>query len=372
MEMQLPLIFLIALFMSWINKERIDFFAETLCEATKSFRCKPSLHSGNFATRSRQYDEDSTNFEQILAARKRARYLRLARPPTPAQLKMTKDKIRKKTLIQQTFREFIMYGIMTLILIFITVGKFSHDEFYLNQAVRNEFTRNGKHPFSDIKTEDDWWNWSFSALLDGVYNEASLKAEAGHGGQFYLIGTPILRQLRISNISNCKVPSLFESIIPDCISSYSLAVQETDMLNISDIKNTVGLEDKIYHQCGKAQCYNGRGFVVTLGRSRTEANSALLNIRNHRWIERRTRALTVQFALYNPPTNLFTMISLLTEMPESGGLITSSLIESVRIYRITTILDYFTMAFEIGSQTLFGLVPSPVVAWEINQETENY
>ncbi|KAM4689007.1 polycystin-1-like protein 1 [Discoglossus pictus] len=349
------MIFAIALIVAWWKKDISDFFAEELCDATKCFLCEPVLFSQNFAVYARQNShETSTDFDKILAARKRARYLRLARPPTPAQLRIVKDKIRKKTLIQQTFRECLMYIVMTFMLIFIAYGKFSHDEYFLNQAVRNIFTRHNGHAFDEIKTEDGWWNWSFSALLDGLYldkwyKKASERSEAGPiGGHFFLIGSPILRELRDTNDSACMVPSIFTSIIEKCGPSCSLSKQASDMLNMTRKKALAETQDETYNLCGKVQCYQGRSSVFRLGKSRTDAYSALLKIRNHRWMEKKTRALIVQFALYNPPTNLFTMVSLLTELPAAGGVITSSLIESVRIYHIISLVDYIIMTFELG------------------------
>lgn len=70
-------------------------------------------------------------------------------------------------------------------------------------------------------------------------------------------------------------------------------------------------------------------------------------MRNQRWIERGTSAIAVEFVLYNSPTNLFTMISLLLEISASGAIVTSSAVESLRIYRITSLMDYFIMVFEV-------------------------
>ncbi|XP_053571736.1 uncharacterized protein LOC128661511 [Bombina bombina] len=475
------MIFLTALFVAWWKREQTDFFAEELRDATKYFLSDPMLFSQNFALYNQQNTHELvTNFDKILAARKRARYLRLARPPTPAQLRIVREKIRKKTLIQQTFWEFVMHIVMIFILLFIALGKFSHHEYILNQAVRNEFTRDAEHTFSKIKTEDEWWDWSVSTLLDGLYwdkwyNKAYATAEAGPiGGKFFLVGTPVLRQLRAASESTsseeakipkrqvplkipptllvlslpsqeeeplaakirtspdvsgveimnheCKltlfaddillslmkplvslpnlykllddyaeisgyksvwkqkfylklngtdelriihgtqdmldyklstIPPILAPIIHGCIPPPSIPVHSADMLNVTNVKVIAGIQDDLYFQCSKAQCYRGKGPIVSLGRSRAEAYSTLSNLKKHKWTDRRTRALSVQFVLYNPPTNLFTMVSLLTELPATGGLMTSSVIDSVRIYRITTVLDYIIMVFEL---TFLGLI----------------
>ncbi|XP_053571737.1 LOW QUALITY PROTEIN: polycystic kidney disease protein 1-like 1 [Bombina bombina] len=236
------MIFLTALFVAWWKREQTDFFAEELRDATKYFLSDPMLFSQNFALYNQQNTHELvTNFDKILAARKRARYLRLARPPTPAQLRIVREKIRKKTLIQQTFWEFVMHIVMIFILLFIALGKFSHHEYILNQAVRNEFTRDAEHTFSKIKTEDEWWDWSVSTLLDGLYwdkwyNKAYATAEAGPiGGKFFLVGTPVLRQLRAASESTsseeAKIPKRQVPLkIPPTLLVLSLPSQEEEPL----------------------------------------------------------------------------------------------------------------------------------------------
>ncbi|KAG8442691.1 hypothetical protein GDO86_011472 [Hymenochirus boettgeri] len=85
--------------------------------------------------------------------------------------------------------------------------------------------------------------------------------------------------------------------------------------------------------------------VMTL---QTEAFSAMLRAQNQRWIDRKIKAFNVLFTLYNPPTNIFTIVSFLTEFSASGSIITSSSTESFTIYRTTTVVDYFIMALKVS------------------------
>ncbi|XP_040210381.1 polycystic kidney disease protein 1-like 1 [Rana temporaria] len=343
------LILLIAVFVAWRKKERPDFFVEALSEDVKYIAGEQYLQLPHLTTPSSQSSHDTSNFEKILAARKRARYLRLARPPTRPQLRIVRDKVRRKTVIKKIFRELTAYIVMTSVFVLITFGKYSNNEYLSNQAVRNEFIRNPVQLFNDIKTEDQWWNWSFNVLLDRLYwnnsyDEMYSNREAGPvEGNFFLTGAPIIIKYKSAHRSNQMI-SYFIRGNPFFTSSYELSKEVNYKPNTQKSKETL---DQIYYQCGKIQCYKEQGSVISLGRLRTEAHSTLLKMRNQRWIERGTSALAVQFVLYNSPTNLFTMISLLIELPASGGIITSSAIDSLRIYRITSLMDYFIMAFEM-------------------------
>ncbi|CAN2389593.1 Polycystic kidney disease [Pristimantis euphronides] len=339
------LILLLALFVSWHKRKKTDFFLEALSEDVKYIVGRPGLSVEHITDFDRESSHETTNFEKILAARKRSRYLRLARPPTPAQLKITKDKLRRKTIIGKMFRELTVYIIMAFMLIFIIIGKYSQNEYYVNHAVRNEFTRNPKQPFSDIRTEDHWWNYCFNVLLDGLYWNKLHYEKDSHNvgpleGKFYMIGAPLLRKLDVAYDSACMSSSFSTSDFPGCTSSH--------LPNGARDKNgTIKIPEQKLYRCGKIQCYEENGSVIHLGRSRAEAASSLWNARNQQWIDRKTRAFIVEFLLYNPPTNLFTMVSLLTELPASGDIITSSHIDSVTIYRTTTLTDYFIMKLEL-------------------------
>ncbi|XP_048464116.1 polycystic kidney disease protein 1-like 1 [Rhincodon typus] len=288
------------------------------------------------------------DLDRIVAARQRARYLRLARPPTLTQLKEARDRMRKESVIQQTLQEFVLLIVMLILLLLITFGKFSKDEYYLNQAIRVEFTRNQKHPFINIKTTDDWWNWSFGALLHGLYgdtwyNNAAAKSQAGPlQGKCYLIGTPTLRKIQVTNNSSCNIPEVLSGFIQHCKFPYTTMIH-----NPAHSNTTKHVEIEQSSQCGQFNCYRGTGSVVNLSRTWDKTYATLLTLKETGWINQNTRAVMVEFTLYNPPTNLFTTVSLLAEFPPLGGVLPSARIESVSIYQKNSVVDYFIMAFEL-------------------------
>lgn len=73
---------------------------------------------------------------------------------------------------------------------------------------------------------------------------------------------------------------------------------------------------------------------------RPEAHTALSRLRASTWIDHSTRAVSVHFTLYNPPTQLFTSVSLSVEILPTGSLVPSSLVESFSIFRSDSALQY--------------------------------
>ncbi|XP_058231809.1 polycystin-1-like protein 1 [Hemibagrus wyckioides] len=124
----------------------------------------------------RHTEEISMNFEKVLAARQRARYLRLARPPTSTELQSVRSQIKKTTHLQKTIRELVLYVIASCVVGVVAYGKSSTDKFYLNQAVRAHFT--GSEASSRLKTlwTSGWMHSSTHAiklqftLYSPVYN----------------------------------------------------------------------------------------------------------------------------------------------------------------------------------------------------------
>ncbi|XP_067861567.1 polycystin-1-like protein 1 isoform X2 [Heptranchias perlo] len=336
------------------NKDCNDFYISLADSNSSSEACKQWNSEPGFLSESCPIDTHynpynaPVDLDRIVAARQRARYLRLARPPTSAQLKEAKDRMRKENLIQQTLQEFVLYIVMLILLLLITFGKVSKDEYYLNQAIRMEFTRNEKSPFINVKTADDWWNWSFSALLHGLYwdtwyNNAAAKSQAGPvHGKCHLIGAPSLRKIQVTNNSACNIPEVLSGLIQDCGPPHTTMIHHPDHSN-----STKHARTEQSSQCGRFNCYRGRGSIINLGRTRHEAYATLLTLKESEWIDRNTRAVIVEFTLYNPPTNLFTTVSLLAELLPLGGVLPSAHIESVSIYQKNSLLDYFIMAFEL-------------------------
>uniref|UniRef100_A0A7N4P191 Polycystin-1-like protein 1 n=1 Tax=Sarcophilus harrisii TaxID=9305 RepID=A0A7N4P191_SARHA len=288
-------IFFVALTLAWRKKDHKGFFIEALYDATKNLEYELHHFSKNCALYPTYccIPHTAADFEKILVARQRARYLQWVHPPTSAQLKEARGRIRKEGLLQTAIRNFFTYILMLFLLLFIIFGKNSHHEYVLNQAIRNEFIRNARNSFIEVKNADDWWNWSLTTLLDGLYwdkqNSIDMpKTQSGPlGGKCHLIGTSVIRQLKVSH-----------NVI-----SYSV----------------------------------------------------LINLRNSGWIDKRTRKISMHFALYNPPTNLFTSVSLLAEVSPIGDFITSSVVESFSIYHTQSAMSYCIMFSELVF-LLFSLI----------------
>ncbi|KAG5850150.1 hypothetical protein ANANG_G00079160 [Anguilla anguilla] len=229
---QPALILIIATAVSLWYKDRCDFYCCSDETETAGGLQEHWSHNGGrlseiYPLSLHQHPQNQyTHFDRVLAARQRARHLRLTRPPTPADLKDTRDRMKKELLIRKIL---------------------SPGERVLGQP----------EPSTD--------------------------------------------------------PALSGS----------------------------------HRHCGHVACYEGAGTRVSLGPTRAEASVRLQELWDRGWLDRYTQAVMVQFTLYNPPTSLFTSVSLLTEQPSAGGLLPSTFIESIRVYQTAGPLHYSIMACEL-------------------------
>jgi hypothetical protein len=146
-----------------------------------------------------------------------------------------------------------------------------------------------------------------------------------------------MRQLRIKS-QQCQVQLNFSS---QCQYDYSFSNEEKGSFNPGWILNNQtnqiysstilqafqyqnGNESNSYVYVGQYGTYNSGGYVYEfLGRlSDIESNLSLLY--QLEWINSQTRAVIIQFNLYNPNVELFTSITLLVEFLSTGGLFPQS------------------------------------------------
>ncbi|KAM4544133.1 polycystin-1-like protein 1 [Fundulus diaphanus] len=177
---QPALIFAVAMIVSLWYKKAADWrcvFSERKSQIeTNLWSNSDADGAENRFTTSAVCQETSPSVERLLRARQRARLLRLARPPTPAELRRTRRKRRREALIQETLRDSLLCAVMLLLTAFIISGSSVEQHQNLNEAVKRHFT--GKsYSVNAIKTHEDWWKWTQSILLDSLYQESSAKTE---------------------------------------------------------------------------------------------------------------------------------------------------------------------------------------------------
>ena len=92
------------------------------------------------------------------------------------------------------------------------------------------------------------------------------------------------------------------------------------------------LEIRGFPYWGQITMYGGGGYAANLGYDQMTAYTVVADLHSNNWITRQTRAVFVEFTVYNANTNLFGIISLFVEFPSSSGVVTKVQIQASRFY----------------------------------------
>ena len=123
---------------------------------------------------------------------------------------------------------------------------------------------------------------------------------------------------------------MFKSIITSCYDFYSIKEEEKRTLIDQNMQNTSSLlcpEDWEYNEdeqlgsfdsWGRFAVYSGGGYLANLGYNKPTAKRIIEDLMKNNWIDRQTRAVLVEFSLYNPSSNLLAVITYYYEVLPAG------------------------------------------------------
>ena len=270
-------------------------------------------------------------------------------------------------------KEAIIY--LAFMIIFASVSLSSRPgshAYYFTEAMRDffvdeEFTEddspNVMKNLMAVGSHDEMWQWlqgpfvgqvdangtlvhSGNLFWDEDYNGEEHDTETAKYvfGQNRIIGAIRLRQLRVRSDS-CEIADRFKGIFDECYGDYNDdATDKSEFLGIeyqthSELENTI--------TWGRLDRYGGGGHVVDLPPNSQEAAALLDDIKSRKFVDKATRALFVDFSVYNVNLNLFCVVHILFEMPGTGYVIPLAQFRTVRLYRYLFNSDYVLGAFEV-------------------------
>ena len=88
---------------------------------------------------------------------------------------------------------------------------------------------------------------------------------------------------------------------------------------------------------GRIVMYSGGGYVANLGYDMAKAYTVVADLHSNGWVDVQTRAVFVEFTVYNANTNLYGIISILIEFSASSSVVTKAEFQVVQLYpRLTS------------------------------------
>ena len=146
----------------------------------------------------------------------------------------------------------------------------------------------------------------------------------------------ILRNYLISVSDSCIVPEEAQDVIKHCNDFYSFAEEDKTHLNLPGWYPFTGSVQwaNLFDLCpapwryvpsvqessswGLFHVYDGGGYVANLGYTNNTARPIISNLRKFGWIDRQTRAILLQFSIYNPNTGYLGIATYYYEILPTG------------------------------------------------------
>ncbi|NP_001034789.2 polycystin-1-like protein 3 isoform a precursor [Mus musculus] len=240
--------------------------------------------------------------------------------PTRKAWKKQLSKLTGGTLVQILF--------LTLLMTTVYSAKDS-SRFFLHRAIWKRFS----HRFSEIKTVEDFYPWANGTLLPNLYGDYRGFITDGNS---FLLGNVLIRQTRIPNDiffpgslhKQMKSPPQHQEDRENYGAGW--VPPDTNITKVDSIWHYQNQESLGgYPIQGELATYSGGGYVVRLGRNHSAATRVLQHLEQRRWLDHCTKALFVEFTVFNANVNLLCAVTLILESSGVGTFLTSLQLDSL-------------------------------------------
>lgn len=109
--------------------------------------------------------------------------------------------------------------------------------------------------------------------------------------------------------------------------------------------------------------YSGAGYVYEIPNEQTNAIQSLKKLQSEKWIDERTSSLFVEFTLYNPNVNFFSVVMLLFEFTTTGAIVPYHQIFTSKLYHYNNEFEIFVAVCEV----IFVIVTLMCTYYEIKR-----
>jgi len=280
--------------------------------------------------------------------------------------------------VKTTLRELGIYVAFVVILCIMTFGMTNSTMYYFTKVMKDLFVN--KPGYSDLTTLKDFFDYTEGALMDGLYWEKYYNGKdvpKDQQGYIYyenkLLGRPRLRQLRVRS-NSCVVHDDFKREIKECYGPYTADNEDKSLRtegNGSAWKYQTAKDLNGGSFWGRMATYQGGGYTQLLSNNSAESKEILAELKKNLWVDRGTRAVMIDFTVYNANINLFCIVTLVMEYPATGGCIPFHMFRTLKLIRYVTTMDYFIMGCE-GLFVLFLLYYTIEEMIEIKKHKTSY
>ncbi|XP_052462150.1 polycystin-1 [Carassius gibelio] len=277
------------------------------------------------------------------------------RPPQGFALSQAREEARKVRLLHTMLKGFLLYMLFLLVVLLLNYSDSAKDAHRLRLHTRLQEHFLTEH-FNNISRREDVWAWLSDSLLPRLLDGPALMEKTGS----LLIGRPRLRQMRAQ--PECPVIGYFPAASWfGCVSARwaESASGLTQNWSISTAESS-----GVWHW-GQVSVYSSTGFVQDLSRNMQDSRALIKQLSTHQWLDPLTRALFVEFPLYNINTDLLAVFTFLLEFPVSEHAQLSLDLKTCSLHTLSHGMDlplFLTILLLVF--VIFFAVREGVIAWK--------
>ncbi|MBN3315187.1 PK1L2 protein, partial [Atractosteus spatula] len=274
-------------------------------------------------------------------------------PPPRTDIEKMRNNILKEQKVFILIREIVAYVGFLWVLLLVAYGQRDPNAYLLTQHIEESFT-NG---MSDTMAHKDVFTWINTTVLSNLFGQFPGFITDGNSK---LVGNARVRQVRVRRDS-CTIARSMRNSIPDCHSPYSWELEDmasygpgwnmSVQINASQVPHAWQYQSqgslRAHPVWGSMALYRGGGYVAELGPDLQNATSVLQYLFDNTWLDVYTRAMFVEFTVYNANVNLFCIVTLILETTAVGAFQHRTELKNVRLYQSTGGLHVFVMASEV-------------------------
>ncbi|XP_061131221.1 polycystin-1 [Syngnathus typhle] len=278
--------------MMWLISCFASFLCSCLLLEPMKVLCE-AIYYAVFVCRLRPEDQDVlVEFPMVERVVQRVHRVR---PPQGYALSQDRHQARKVRMLHNMLKNFLVYMFYLLVVLLLNYSDSAKDTHSLRLHTQLQHVLHTPE-YHNISSRDDVLAWLDKSLLPRLLNDSALLGDTGS----VLLGTMRLRQIHHAQVlAGSRSEDRWEQGWP---SSTASGAADTN---------------RLWRFGPRSVLNNGTDLVIHLNRSLEEASSSLQQLQQEHWLGDRSRALFVEFSLYNINTKLLAVFSFLFEFPVS-------------------------------------------------------
>nr|XP_027212361.1 polycystic kidney disease 2-like 2 protein [Penaeus vannamei] len=315
---------------------------------------------------------DDEEWMHALGTKERVKKKAEYKPVDEKQLKAARVQRKKEIKMWDIIYDIGAYSFFIWIVLILSHGNRDPNSFLMTEELTNNFVLASLEPddpqvsLYSVQNCSYFYHWLKVVFLEEILMNANYhgRLEPKHDNTKMLndrvnllLGYATLRQVRIEE-KTCKVPKQIRSVTNECRDKSSVVDEEKRDFDVGwrplpekkrpqeEYKYRGALELDGVPFWGSLDVYGAGGYVVKLKGSKESLKAKIEQLETDGWMDERTRAVFVEFSLYNAQVNLFAACRIVMEQGPEGALHPFVKFDPIKLLRYSEGFGLFVMICE--------------------------